>query len=125
VVLTGRVADPSLFLAPLVHEFGWALDDWERLGRGTIIGHLLECAAQITGGYFADPGFKDIAGLADLGFPIAEVHPDASATITKLPSSGGQVTVATCKEQLLYELQDHTRYLTPDVVADFSSVSFA
>ena len=69
MILTGRVADPSLFLAPMVHEFGWALDDWNRLGQGTSIGHLLECAGQITGGYFADPGVKDVADLAHLGFP--------------------------------------------------------
>lgn len=124
IVLTGRVADPSLFLAPLVHELGWALDDWVRLGRGTVIGHLLECAGQVTGGYFADPGAKDIPGLADLGFPIAEVSEDGSAILGKLPGSGGLVTVATCTEQLLYELHDPRRYLTPDVTADFSTVQF-
>jgi hypothetical protein len=124
IVLTGRVADPSLFLAPLVHEFGWATDDWNRLGRGTVVGHLLECAGQITGGYFADPGFKDVPGLANLGFPIAEVDNEGVAVITKLDDCGGQVTIATCKEQLLYELHDPARYVTPDVVADFSSVSF-
>jgi hypothetical protein len=125
IVLTGRVADPSLFLAPLVHEFGWALDDWALLGRGTVIGHLLECAGQITGGYFADPGVKDVDDLANLGFPIAEVSIDGAAVITKLPDVGGCVTVATCTEQLLYELHDPTRYLTPDVTADFSTVRFA
>jgi hypothetical protein len=124
IVLTGRVADPSLFLAPLVHEFKWPLDDWQRLGRGTVVGHLLECAGQVTGGYFADPGHKDVVGLADLGFPIAEVAADASATITKLPGSGGQVSVATCTEQLLYELHDPKNYITPDVIADFSTVRF-
>jgi hypothetical protein len=124
IVLTGRVADPSLFLAPLVHEFAWAMDDWDRLGRGTVAGHLLECAGQITGGYFADPGFKDVPGMADLGFPIAEVDSDAGCVITKLEDCGGQVTIATCKEQLLYELHDPARYITPDVVADFSTVSF-
>src|SRR6202034_4494775 len=72
VVLTGRAADPSLFTAPLIHEFGWAFDDWDRLGQATVVGHLMECAGQITGGYFADPGFKDVAGLARLGFPIGE-----------------------------------------------------
>jgi hypothetical protein len=124
IVVTGRVADPSLFLAPLLHEFGWAPDDWDRLGRGTVVGHLLECAGQVTGGYFADPGVKDVAGLADLGFPIAEVASDGTAVITKIESSGGQVTVATCTEQLLNELHDPSRYITPDVIADFSSVSF-
>ncbi len=122
IVITGRVADPALFLAPLVHEFGWSLDDYATLGRGTVVGHLLECAGQITGGYFADPGYKDVADLARLGFPLAEVREDASAVITKAPGSGGEVSLASCKEQLLYELQDPTRYLQPDVVADFSSV---
>ncbi|MGQ9371985.1 acyclic terpene utilization AtuA family protein [Azospirillum sp. ST 5-10] len=124
VVITGRVADPSLFLAPQIHEFGWAMDDWDRLGKGTVVGHLLECAGQITGGYFADPGPKDVPGLARLGFPLAEVQEDGSAVITKVEGSGGQVTTATCKEQLLYEIHDPTSYFTPDVVADFSRVRF-
>ena len=106
VVITGRVGDPALFLAPLVHEFGWAMDDWDRLGRGTVVGHLLECAGQITGGYFADPGYKDVPDLARLGFPIAEVSEDGSAVITKVEGSGGRIGVANCKEQLLYELLD-------------------
>lgn len=124
VVVTGRVADPSLFLAPLVHEFGWAMDDWERLGRGTVVGHLLECAGQVTGGYFADPGAKTVPELARLGFPLAEVSQDGAAVITKVDGSGGRVDVATCTEQLLYELHDPARYLTPDVIADFSTVTF-
>jgi hypothetical protein len=124
VIVTGRVADPSLFLAPLVHEFGWALDDWERLGRGTVVGHLLECAGQVTGGYFADPDVKRVPDLARLGFPLAEVSADGSAVITKVEGSGGRVDVATCTEQLLYELHDPARYLTPDVIADFSTVTF-
>ncbi|MCC8392790.1 DUF1446 domain-containing protein [Paraburkholderia sp. MMS20-SJTR3] len=122
IVLTGRVADPSLFVAPLIHEFGWRMDDWSTLGQATVIGHLLECAGQITGGYFADPGMKDVPNLARLGFPIAEVAGDGSVVITKLAQSGGQVTEATCKEQLLYEIHDPRRYLQPDVVADFSQV---
>jgi hypothetical protein len=125
VVITGRVADPALFLAPLIHEFGWAMDDWTRLGRGTVVGHLLECAGQVTGGYFADPGLKDIPGLARLGFPLAEVGEDGNAVITKVAGSGGQVTQRTCKEQLLYEIHDPAAYLTPDVVADFTGVTFA
>jgi hypothetical protein len=124
VVITGRVGDPALFVAPLVHEFGWAMDDWDRLGKGTTVGHLLECAGQITGGYFADPGYKDVPGLARLGFPIAEVDEDGAATITKVAGSGGRVSLASCKEQLLYELLDPTRYLQPDVTADFSGVRF-
>lgn len=124
IVITGRIADPALVLAPLIHEFGWAMDDWHRLGQGTLIGHLLECAGQITGGYFADPGVKDVAGLARLGFPIGEISEDGNAIITKVAGSGGQVTVATCSEQLLYEIHDPRQYFTPDVVADFSAVRF-
>lgn len=120
LVITGRVADPSLFLSPMIHEFGWALDDWALLGQGTMIGHLLECGGQVTGGYFADPGPKDVPDLARLGFPIAEVAEDGTATITKVAGSGGMVTVATCTEQLLYEIHDPSAYLTPDVTADFT-----
>ncbi|WP_297542985.1 acyclic terpene utilization AtuA family protein [Amycolatopsis sp.] len=120
VVLTGRIADPSLYLAPLIHEFGWAPDDWDRLGRGLCAGHLLECAGQVTGGYFADPGRKEVPGLARLGFPIAEVTEDGVFTVTKVPGSGGRVTVATCVEQLLYEVHDPAAYVSADVVADFS-----
>ena len=123
VVITGRVADSSLFLAPLVHELGWASDDWTRLARGAIAGHLLECAGQITGGYFADPGYKDVANLARLGFPIGEVAEDGSTMITKLPDAGGCVTVRTCTEQLLYEMHDPSGYVTPDVIADITSAT--
>jgi hypothetical protein len=122
VVITGRASDPALFLAPMIHAFGWAMDDWNLLGQGTVAGHLLECAGQITGGYFADPGYKDVAGLARLGFPIGEVGEDGSLVITKVEGSGGAVTAQTCKEQLLYEVHDPTKYLQPDVVADFSEV---
>ncbi|MBK1613401.1 ABC transporter substrate-binding protein [Rubrivivax gelatinosus] len=122
VIITGRVADPALFMAPLIHEFGWKLDDWDKLGKGTLVGHLLECGGQITGGYFADPGVKDVDGLARLGFPIAEVSEDGTAVITKVEGSGGKVVTATCKEQMLYEIHDPRTYFTPDVVADFSNV---
>ncbi|MBV1811890.1 DUF1446 domain-containing protein [Pseudomonas viridiflava] len=124
VVITGRVADPSLFLAPQMFEFGWAADDWTLLGRGTLVGHLLECAGQISGGYFADPGFKDVPDLARLGFPLAEVNAAGQATITKVEGSGGRIDTATCTEQLIYEVHDPAAYLTPDVSADFSGVSF-
>jgi hypothetical protein len=122
VVITGRASDPALFLAPMIHAFGWAMDDWNLLGQGTVAGHLLECAGQITGGYFADPPCKDIPDLARLGFPIGEVGEDGSLVITKVAGSGGAVTAQTCKEQLLYEVHDPTRYLQPDVTADFSQV---
>lgn len=123
VVLTGRVADPSLFAAPLIHAFGWRMDDWDTLGAATVVGHLLECAGQVTGGYFADPGYKDVPNLARLGFPIGEVAADGSVVITKVPHAGGRVSAATCKEQLLYEIHDPARYLQPDVVADFTQVA--
>ena len=122
VVITGRVADPSLFLAPIAAHYGWTLDDATLAGRGTLVGHLLECAGQVTGGYFADPAVKDVPNLARLGFPIAEVDADGTAVITKVAGSGGRITAATCKEQLLYEIHDPTAYLTPDVSADFSAV---
>jgi hypothetical protein len=123
IVITGRVADPSLFLAPLQFHFGWRQDDWTALAHGTVVGHLLECAAQVTGGYFADPGVKDVSNLAYVGFPYAEVAPSGHAVITKLPEAGGLVDERTVKEQLLYEVHDPTAYLTPDVTADFSTVA--
>ena len=123
VVVTGRASDPALFLAPMIHAFGWAMDDWNLLGQGTVAGHLLECAGQITGGYFADPGYKDIPDLARLGFPIGEVGEDGSLIVTKVAGSGGAVTAQTCREQLLYEVHDPMKYFQPDVVADFSQVT--
>ena len=122
IVITGRASDPALFLATMIHAFGWPMDGWNLLGQGTVAGHLLECAGQITGGYFADPGYKDVPDLARLGFPIGEVGEDGSLVITKVAGSGGAVTAQTCKEQLLYEVHDPTRYLQPDVTADFSQV---
>jgi hypothetical protein len=122
IVITGRASDPALFLATMIHAFGWPMDDWNLLGQGTVAGHLLECAGQITGGYFADPGYKDVPDLARLGFPIGEVGEDGNLVITKVAGSGGAVTAQTCKEQLLYEVHDPTRYLQPDVTADFSKV---
>ncbi len=123
IIITGRVADAALFLGPLVHEFGWELDHWDRLGQGTVVGHLLECAGQVSGGYFADLSRKRVADLARLGFPLAEVDEDGVAVITKAPGSGGQISTATCKEQLLYEIHDPSAYLTPDVTADFTGVT--
>ena len=124
IVITGRTGDPALFVGPMIHAFGWAEDDWQRLGRGTAIGHLLECAGQLTGGYFADPGFKDVHGLARLGFPIAEIQDDGIATFSKVAGSGGVINIQTCTEQLLYEIFDPATYQQPDVTADFSRITF-
>lgn len=123
IVITGRVADPSLVLGPLMYAHGWRSDDWPLLGAGTMVGHLLECGAQVTGGYFADPGVKDVDDLAFVGYPIAEVAADGSAVISKLPRTGGCVTRETVLEQLFYEVHDPAAYLTPDVTADFSKVA--
>ncbi len=123
VVVTGRTGDPSLALAPLMHYFGWAEDDWAKLAIGATVGHLLECGAQITGGYYYDPGFKDIPDPANIGFPIAEVHADGRLFITKAARTGGLVNAQVVKEQLLYEIHDPHHYITPDVTLDFSQVT--
>jgi hypothetical protein len=124
IVLTGRVADPSLFLAPAMHHFGWRYDDYGKLAAGIALGHLLECGTQVSGGCFADPGKKDVPDLARLGFPYADVAEDGSFWISKLQGTGGRVDLATCKEQLLYELHDPTNYITPDCVLDIMDVEF-
>ena len=118
IVVCGRVADPSLTVGPAMSHFGWRADDWQRLGRATMAGHLLECGAQVCGGYFADPGYKDVPGLDAIGFPIAEIDADGGCTLGKAEGTGGFVSEATVKEQLLYEVHDPAAYLTPDVVAD-------
>ena len=120
IVVTGRVADPSLTVGPALAHFGWRRDDWDRLARATMAGHLLECGAQVTGGYYADPGYKDVPGLARVGYPIAEIDADGHCTIAKPPGTGGRIDAHTVKEQLLYEVHDPAAYLTPDVVADLS-----
>jgi hypothetical protein len=122
VIVAGRTTDAALFLAPLVHRFGWAADDWDTLAAGTVVGHLLECAGQLTGGYFADGVRKHVPDLARLGFPYADVRADGSAVVSKLPEAGGRVDRATCLEQLLYEVENPARYLTPDVVVDMRGV---
>ena len=122
LVITGRVADPSLFLAPLMNHFGWAADDWALLGKGLAVGHLLECAAQVSGGYLADPGRVDVPGLHRVGFPLAEVEADGGVVITKLPGTGGRVDRLSCTAQLLYEVEDPAAYLQADVTGDFSQV---
>ncbi len=125
VVVTGRVADPALALGPLVAHFNWSWDDLDRIAAGTLVGHLLECGSQISGGFFADPGFKDVPGTADIGFPIAEVEADGSFVITKAAGTGGLVDLRTVKEQLLYEIHDPAAYLTPDVTLDITNVELS
>lgn len=122
VVVTGRAADPALFLGPLVHSFGWSMEDWDKLGKGTAVGHLLECAGQICGGYYADPGKKDVSGLENIGFPYGDVSADGDVEISKLSGTGGCITSATVTEQLLYEIHDPANYIQPDVIADFSNI---
>ena len=120
VVVTGRVADPALVLGPAIAHHGWGVQDWDALAGGTMAGHLLECGAQVSGGYFADPGRKDVPDLANVGFPIAEIAADGSCVVTKADRTGGLVDLRTVKEQLLYEIHDPAAYLTPDVVADIT-----
>ena len=133
IIITGRVSDPALALGPLIYEFGWAQDDWDSLAAGTLVGHIIECGCQVTGAAFVDPGSKDketlsalglsAAGIAQMGYPIAEVAADGSAVITKLPGTGGLVSLQTVKEQMLYEIHDPGAYVTPDVVLNMTSVS--
>ena len=123
IVITGRCADAALFLAPLVHEHGWAWDDWDRLAAGTLVGHLLECSGQTAGGNLSRDWWS-VPRPWDLPYPIAEVDADGSAVITKPKASGGRVSFDTVRHQLLYEVHDPSRYLSPDVVADFTSATF-
>ncbi|WP_054484041.1 acyclic terpene utilization AtuA family protein, partial [Achromobacter xylosoxidans] len=120
IVVAGRVADPSLTLGPALAHFGWRHDDWPRLGRATMAGHMLECGLQVTGGYFCVPGLKEVPDVHAAGFPIAEIHADGEFVIGKAADTGGMVDARTVKEQLLYEVHDPARYLTPDVTADLS-----
>jgi hypothetical protein len=122
VVITGRVADAALFLAPLVHELGWRWDDWDRLAAGVVVGHLLECSGQVTGGNYSGAWWENPEPTR-IAFPIAEVEDDGTAVITKPSTAGGMVTFDTVREQLLYEVHDPARYLSPDVVADFTSLT--
>jgi hypothetical protein len=123
IVLCGRVTDTALALGPLVFEHGWAADDWDRLAAGTIVGHILECGAQSTGGNFSR--FWEVPDLWNVGYPIAEVGADGSFVVTKHPGTGGLVTVDTVAEQLVYEMGDPAAYVTPDVTADFGSIRLA
>jgi hypothetical protein len=124
VVITGRVADASLFVAPMVHELGWALDDWDRLAAGVVLGHLMECSAQSTGGNFSGDWWN-VPDLDRAGYPVCEMRADGTALLTKPAGTGGRVSFDTVKEQLLYEVLDPRSYLNPDVVADFTSVQLA
>ena len=121
IIITGRTTDTGLTLAPMIHEFGWAKDDWDLLAAGTVAGHILECGGQSSGGNFLGD-WKSVPDLAHIGFPIAEAHPDGTVYITKHENTGGLVSEATVKEQLLYEIGDPTEYITPDCVADFTSI---
>jgi hypothetical protein len=123
IVVTGRVADPALALGPMLAHFRWGLEEWDLLAAGTMAGHLLECGSQVTGGYFADPGKKDVPDLANVGFPVVQMHADGRFQVTKAARTGGCVTRKTVIEQLLYEIHDPAAYLTPDVVADISACS--
>jgi hypothetical protein len=125
IVVAGRVADPSLAVGPAMSHFGWRTDDWDCLARATMAGHLLECGAQVCGGYFADPGYKDVPDLHAVGYPIAEIFADGNCIIGKAAGTGGLVSLASVKEQLLYEVHDPAAYLTPDVVADISAAKIA
>ncbi|GAA4005162.1 DUF1446 domain-containing protein [Comamonas faecalis] len=120
IVVCGRVADPSLVVGPAMAHYGWGWNDWDRLARATMAGHLLECGSQVSGGYFADPGYKNVPGMDRLGYPIAQIDADGDCTIFKPEGSGGCISTATVKEQLLYEIHDPAQYLTPDVVADIT-----
>jgi hypothetical protein len=123
IVITGRVADPSLYLAPLIHHYGWPSGGWDLLAAGTICGHLLECTGQIVGGNsLASIDIMELGALAHPGYPIAEVEPDGSFVVTKVPGTPGRVTHETVKEQLLYELHDPRAYVTPDVVASITTL---
>ncbi len=122
IVVTGRVADASLFLAPLVYEHGWAWDDWDRLAAGVVVGHLLECSGQVAGGNYSGAWWENPDPLR-IGFPIAVCQPDGTAVITKPEAAGGMITFDTVREQLLYEVHDPSRYLNPDVTADFTSLT--
>jgi hypothetical protein len=124
VVITGRCADAALAVAPMIHRFGWRETDWDRLAGGIVAGHIIECGAQATGGN-CQQDWQSIPDLANIGYPIVEAEPDGSAVITKHQGTGGRVSLATVKEQLVYEIGDPRSYITPDVVADFTSIRLA
>jgi hypothetical protein len=122
IVLTGRVADCSLFLAPMIHEFAWRQDDWNLLGQGQVCADMVECGANVSGGFFADPGYKDVPDLGNLGYPYLDMATDGSCVVGKVEGTGGVINRAICTEQMLYEIHDPAEYITPDVVVDFTGV---
>jgi hypothetical protein len=124
IVITGRTTDTGLTLAPMMYEFEWPGDDWDRCAAGTVAGHILECGAQSTGGNFS-ADWRSVPDLAHIGFPVAEAYPDGTVVITKQPGTGGLVSVPTVKEQLLYEIGDPRTYITPDCIADFTTIRLA
>src|SRR5947199_3753492 len=121
IVLAGRVADAALFLAPMIYELGWRWDDWNKLAQGIVVGHLLECSGQATGGNFGGD-WRSMPDLAHIGYPIAEVWENGDAVISKAPGTGGRVNFDTLREQLLYEVHDPRHYMTPDVVVDMTTL---
>ena len=123
IVLTGRVGDCSLFLAPMIHEFGWKMDDWNLLGKGQTGADMVECGANVSGGFFADPGYKEVPDLGNLGYPYLEVEADGTIVVTKVAGTGGLINRATCSEQMIYDIHDPANYITPDVVVDFTNVT--
>jgi hypothetical protein len=122
IVVTGRVADAALFLAPIVFEHGWSWTDWDRLAAGVVVGHLLECSNQVAGGNYSGDWWNTV-DLTRVGMPVAEVDADGTAVITKSAGTSGRVSFDTVREQLLYEVHDPSAYVTPDVVADFTAVA--
>lgn len=122
IVITGRTTDTAQFLAPLVHEFGWAVDEWDHLAQGILMGHLMECSAQSTGGNFSG-NWWDVPDMDEIGYPIAEFQESGDFVLRKTETSGGMVTINTIKEQMLYEIHDPRAYITPEVVADFTTAT--
>ncbi len=123
IVVTGRASDPSVVLAPLIYEFGWSMDDYDKMAAGTIMGHIIECGPQCTGGNFTD--WKQVPDMANIGYPVIEANPDGSFVVTKHEGTGGLINIDTVTAQLLYELGEPTRYLSPDCTADFTSIEIA
>lgn len=123
IVITGRATDPSVVLAPMMYEFGWTMDDFDKLAAGTIAGHIVECGAQCTGGNFTN--WRDVPDMARVGYPVIEAHPDGSFVVTKHEGTGGLVNLQTVSSQLVYEMGDPSSYITPDCIADFTSIQLA